>query len=75
MKKLHRSESNKQLAGICAGVAEYFAIDPTLVRVGYVLLTVFTGIFPGVIAYIILIIIMPTKNGPSIIEAEIVDKK
>lgn len=74
MKKLQRSDVNKQIAGVCGGIAEYFDVDPTLVRVGYVLLTVFSGIVPGVIAYFVLAFIIPSKNGPSIIDAEVVGK-
>ena len=61
-KKLVRS-NNKLVAGVCAGIAEYFAIDPTLVRVIYAALTLFTAGFPGVILYIIMMLIMPQPNG------------
>ncbi|MBO7458082.1 MAG: PspC domain-containing protein [Paludibacteraceae bacterium] len=57
-KKLTRS-TNKVLAGVCGGIAEYFEIDPTLVRVAYAALTVFSAGFPGVLLYIIMLIIMP----------------
>lgn len=57
-KKLLRSQ-NKMLAGVCAGIAEYFDIDPTLVRVLYVVLTLFSAAFPGVLLYIILMLLMP----------------
>ena len=57
-KKLTRS-TNKMLAGVCAGIAEYFEIDPTLVRVCYAALSVFCAGFPGLILYIILMLIMP----------------
>lgn len=57
-KKLKRSK-NQQLAGVCAGLAEYFSLDVTLVRVVYALLTIFSAGFPGVIAYIALWLIMP----------------
>jgi phage shock protein C len=46
---------------VCSGIAEYFDIDPTLVRVGYAALSVFSAGFPGLILYIILAIIMPNK--------------
>lgn len=62
MKKLYKSESDKILGGVCAGIAEYFALDPTLIRVGYTLLTVFTGIIPGVVAYVVLSVIIPRKS-------------
>ena len=51
-KKLTRS-NNGMIAGVCAGIADYFDLDPTLVRVGYILLSLFT-MFSGVIAYFIL---------------------
>ncbi|MBO4361650.1 MAG: PspC domain-containing protein [Paludibacteraceae bacterium] len=57
-KKLTRS-ANKMLAGVCGGIAEYFDVDPTLIRVVYVLLTLFTAAFPGLLVYIILLILMP----------------
>ena len=56
-KQLKRS-SNKMIAGVCGGIANYFGWDPTLVRVVYVLLTIFT-VFAGLLVYIILWVIMP----------------
>lgn len=68
MKRLHKSETDKKVSGVCAGVAEYYDVDPTLVRVGYVVLTLITGVLPGLVAYVIVAAIMPkksevTKNG------------
>ncbi len=60
-KKLTRSQS-RMLGGVCAGLAEYFDIDPTLVRVIYAALSVFSACFPGVMLYIILLIIMPNSE-------------
>ena len=57
-KKLTRS-TNKVLAGVCGGIAEYFEIDPTLVRICYAALSIFTAAFPGVLLYIIMLILMP----------------
>ena len=51
---------DKKIAGVCAGLAEFFGIDPTAMRVAYTLLTVFTC-FSGVLAYIIMWIIIPPK--------------
>jgi phage shock protein PspC (stress-responsive transcriptional regulator) len=59
-KKLYRSE-NKMLGGVCAGIAENFGVDPTVVRVAYAVLSVFSTGFPGLLLYIILLIIMPKK--------------
>ena len=57
--KLTKSTFDKKIAGVCGGLAEYFDLDPTLVRAGYVILSVFSAAFPGVILYIILAVIMP----------------
>ena len=61
MKKLYRS-SNRILAGVCGGLAEYLDVDPTLIRVIYAALGLFTVGFPGVLLYIILMILMPNYN-------------
>ena len=60
-KKLKRSQ-NKMISGVCAGIAEYFEFDPTLVRIAYVLLSIFSAGFPGLLLYIILAIIMPVLD-------------
>lgn len=60
-KKLTKS-TDKKLAGVCAGLAEYFGLDATLVRVLYVALTVFSAGFPGIVLYIIMTLIMPEKT-------------
>ena len=61
MKKLYRS-SNRILAGVCGGIAEYFDVDPTLIRVVYLILSLFSAGFPGLLLYIILMILMPNYN-------------
>lgn len=61
MKKLYRS-SNRIMAGVCGGIAEYFDIDPTLIRVAYVVLSLFSAAFPGVLLYIILMILIPNYD-------------
>lgn len=61
MKKLYRS-SNRILAGVCGGIAEYFDVDPTLIRVVFAVLTLFSAAFPGVLLYIILMILIPNYN-------------
>lgn len=58
-KKLYKSSTDKKLDGVCAGIAEYFGIDPTLVRIGWVILSAAAG--SGIFAYIICAIIMPRK--------------
>lgn len=61
MKKLYRS-SNRILAGVCGGIAEYFDVDPTLIRVVYVFLSLFSAGFPGLLLYIILMVLIPNYN-------------
>lgn len=61
MKKLYRSP-NRVLAGVCGGVAEYFDVDPTLIRVIYLVLSLFSAAFPGVLLYIILMIMIPNYD-------------
>jgi len=56
-KRLYKSSRNKMIDGVCGGIAEYFGIDPTLVRLGAVLLTC-VG-FSGILAYIAAAIIIP----------------
>ena len=50
------------LGGVCGGLAEYFDVDPTLVRIGYLLLSLCTIGFPGLLVYIISWIIIPEQN-------------
>lgn len=61
MKKLYRS-SNRILAGVCGGIAEYFNVDPTLIRVLYAALSILSVGFPGILLYIILMILMPNYD-------------
>lgn len=61
MKRLYRS-SDRIVAGVCGGIAEYFDIDPTLIRVVYVILSLFSVAFPGVLLYIILMILIPNYD-------------
>jgi phage shock protein C len=62
MKKLYRSGKNKMFAGVIGGIAEYYDIDIVILRLLWVLITVFTGFFPGIIAYIAAIFIVPKKT-------------
>jgi phage shock protein C len=58
-KKLTKSSTDRMIAGVCGGIAEYFDVDPTVVRVAYVAISIFSAAFPGLIAYIVLALIMP----------------
>ena len=61
--RLERSNANRVIAGVCGGIAEYLAVDPTLVRVVFVVLAFFGGI--GLLAYIVLLILMPLPGRPA----------
>lgn len=61
-KKLRRPRTGRMLAGVCAGIANYFALDPTVIRVAYTLATVFTA-FSGVIIYFLLMLIIPEEEN------------
>lgn len=61
MKRLYRSESDRQIAGVAAGIAEYFKVDPTLIRILFLIL-LFTG-GPGLIVYMILWIAVPEESA------------
>jgi phage shock protein PspC (stress-responsive transcriptional regulator) len=45
-KRLHRSRADRKVAGVLGGIAEYFGFDPSWVRIGYVVLTIVTGVAP-----------------------------
>ena len=58
-KKLYKSNTDKKIAGVCGGIAEYFNIDATLVSLGWVVFSLLGG--SGLLAYIIAAIIMPER--------------
>ncbi|MDD4842822.1 MAG: PspC domain-containing protein [Anaerotignum sp.] len=62
-KRLYRSSTNVKISGVCGGIGEYFDIDPTLVRLLWVLASLFTAIFFGVLAYVICVCIIPVDTG------------
>jgi len=59
MKKLYRSTQNRMVSGVCGGLAEYFNIDATLIRLGYAAFTFLSWGIGGIIVYIIAVIIIP----------------
>ena len=58
-KKLYRSRRERMIGGVCGGISEHFGIDPTLVRVAFVIFALAGG--PGFIAYIIMLLIVPEE--------------
>ncbi len=58
-KKLYRSRAKRMISGVCGGLAEFFSVDETLVRLGFALITAVTGFVPGVILYFVAALIIP----------------
>ncbi len=64
MKILYKSNTNFVLSGVLGGLGEYYEVDPTLLRLAFIVLVLVTGGFPGIVAYIIAAIIVPNKPNP-----------
>lgn len=64
--RLYRSKKDRIFAGICGGLGDYFGVDTVALRLAWVVLVIFTGFFPGVLAYIIAIFIIPLKPEPHV---------
>lgn len=63
MKKMYRSETDKVIAGVCGGLAEYFEVDPVLVRLLWIFFTLMGG--SGVVVYFICWLVLPTQSSVS----------
>jgi len=63
MKRLYLSDTDKKIAGVCGGIAEIYDLDPTVVRLTTVLVTILTGFVPLAVVYIVAWIVMPKKTG------------
>ncbi len=59
---LQRSSDDKMIAGVCGGLAQWLGWDPTLVRVLFVAISIFSAAFPGILIYVILWILMPERK-------------
>ena len=62
-RRLHRSRSNRMIAGVCGGLAEWLGWDSTLVRILYVVLSLASAAFPGLLVYLILWVVMPVRQS------------
>lgn len=62
MKRLYKSTENRVISGVLGGAGEYFEIDPTVLRLGYIAISAMTGFMPGVVAYVIASLVVPEKN-------------
>jgi phage shock protein C len=61
---LRRSRTNRVVAGVVGGLAEYFHVDPTLLRVIYVVGSIVSAAFPGVLVYLLLWLLIPEAEDP-----------
>ena len=61
VKKIYKSRTNVKLDGVCSGIANYFDIDPTLIRLGWIIAAIVTAMFPLLFAYVICAAIMPRE--------------
>ena len=59
---LRRTLANREIAGVCGGLGDYFGIDPTAVRVAYVLISIFSAAFPGILIYLLLWFLIPERE-------------
>ena len=62
-RRLERSVYNRWIGGVCGGLARYFGLDPTVVRVAYVLLSILSIAFPGILVYLLLWILIPEGDS------------
>ncbi len=60
-KALQRSKTDRMIAGVCGGIAKTYGWDPTVVRIGYVLVSLLSAAFPGILFYVILWAIIPEE--------------
>jgi phage shock protein C len=61
--RLHRSGSDRMIAGVCGGLAAYFAVDVTVVRLVWAVVTVLTGVIPGSLVYLLFVIVVPVGRA------------
>jgi phage shock protein C len=61
--KLHRSTTNRIIAGVCGGFAEWLGWNPTTFRVLFVVVSILSAAFPGILVYLILWLVMPKASG------------
>ena len=65
MKRLGKSVNNRVISGVCGGIAEYFNIDPSIVRIIWAVGSIFTAGWLGLILYIVCAVVLPFNNPPA----------
>jgi phage shock protein C len=71
MKKLYRSQTNKSLYGVLGGLGEYYDIDPTILRLGFIFFSVLSAGFGGLIIYLLAVLVVP-ENPNKTVDDEVV---
>lgn len=61
-KRLYRSRNDRMLFGVIGGFSDYTGFDPSLLRIGYILLTLITGFFPGLLFYLLMAVVVPSER-------------
>ena len=61
--RLRRSRKDKMIAGVCGGIAEWMGWDPTVVRLAYVLLSILSAGFPGILVYLVFWLVAPPADA------------
>ncbi len=75
MRKLYKSDKDKIFAGVIGGIGDYVDIDPTVLRLVFILLAIMTAIFPSILAYLIAMVIIPNYPKVTAKEAEYTETK
>lgn len=70
MRKLYKSDNDRILLGVIGGIGEYVDIDPTVLRLVYIVLTIMTAVVPAIIGYIIAALIIPKRPSTRVHNAE-----
>lgn len=75
MKKLYRSKTERRLAGVCGGIAVYFNIDPTIVRLIWAFVSLMSASVPGILIYVICALVVPDESDAYETTAQYYDEK
>ena len=62
-KRLYLSTKDKKISGVCGGIGEFFNVDATLIRLAWIIMTLISGVIPGIIAYFIAAIVIPKQEA------------
>lgn len=62
VKRLYLSKTDKKISGVCGGIAEYFAIDSSLIRLAWILVSILTGVVPGIVGYLVAAVVIPAES-------------